>query len=245
MRVLRAENIGKKLSRQGRDRPLRLRELLTRATAADRASQEFWAVRDVSLELRPGEMLGVIGRNGAGKSTLLRLLGGVLEPTQGTVHRSGRTEAFFDFTAGLRSDLTCRDNIVIGLIIGGCRRKEAVSLVDRVLDFAGLIDYRNSPARVLSSGMRLRLGFAIVTERRPELLLLDEVVAVGDAVFQKKSYARINDYRRAGTAAVLVSHNMQLIRSHCERAIWLDNGRVARYGPVDDVTKAYVDNTVK
>lgn len=245
MRVLRAENLGKQLSRQGHDRPLRLRELLTRAAAADRAARRFWALRGVSMELFSGEMLGVIGRNGAGKSTLLRLLGGVLEPTEGSVFRRGRAEAFFDFTAGLRSDLTCHDNIVIGLIIGGCRRKEAISLIDRILEFAGLVEYRNSPVRVLSTGMRLRLGFAVVTERRPELLLLDEVIAVGDEAFQKKSYARINDYRRAGTAAVLVSHDMHLIRSHCERAIWIDEGRVARYGSVNEVADAYIADTVK
>ena len=245
MQILRAENLGKQLCRQGHDRPMRLRELLTRAAAADRAARRFWAVRGVSLELAPGEMLGVVGRNGAGKSTLLRLLGGVLEPTEGTVHRNGRTEAFFDFTAGLRADLTCRDNIVIGLIISGCRRKEAVSLIDRILEFAGLTEFRESPVRVLSTGMRLRLGFAIVTERRPELLLLDEVIAVGDAAFQKKSYARINNYRRAGTAAVLVSHNMQLIRSHCERAIWLNEGQVAGYGSVDEVAKAYIGDTAE
>ncbi|MBT8102589.1 MAG: ATP-binding cassette domain-containing protein [Gammaproteobacteria bacterium] len=187
-------------------------------------------------------MLGIIGGNGAGKSTLLRLCGGVLRPTEGVVQRTGRAEAFFDFTAGLQPDLTCQDNVILGLIISGHSVREARSLVQEVLEFAGIWDNRLNPVRVLSTGMKLRLGFAIATQQRPDLLLLDEVVSVGDADFQERSSDRTAAFLRAGTAAVLVSHDMQQVQSLCQRAIWIHHGQSASYGSADVVTKAYIES---
>lgn len=242
MTVLSLKDVGKQLSRPSSDRPRRLRELVSRARVLSHETETFWAVRNISLNVRPGEMLGVIGGNGAGKSTLLRLCGGVLRPTEGVVQRTGRAEAFFDFTAGLQPDLTCTDNVILGLIVSGSSLREARSLVHEVLDFAGIWENRLNPVRVLSTGMRLRLGFAIATQQRPDLLLLDEVVSVGDAEFQERSADRTAAFQKAGTAAVLVSHDMRLVQSYCERAIWLDHGRAARYGSADVVTQAYVDS---
>lgn len=241
MSVLQLQNAGKQLQRPSRHRPRRLRELVSRSRMLRQATESFWAVRHVSLSVRPGEMLGVIGGNGAGKSTLLRLCGGVLRPTEGEVRRAGRAEAFFDFTAGLQPDLTCADNIVLGLIISGCRAREARSKIDEVLEFAGLRDNRNVPVRALSTGMKLRLGYATSTLHRPDLLLLDEVVSVGDAEFQARSSERTAAFRKAGTAAVLVSHDMHLVGSLCERAIWLQRGQAAAYGPAEEIAAAYLD----
>jgi len=238
--VLRLDKVGKQLQRHGSDRPRRLRELVSRAGGVDQAGETFWAVRSVSLEVRPGEMLGIIGGNGAGKSTLLRLCGGVIRTTEGVVQRTGRAEAFFDYTAGLQPDLTCQDNTILGLVISGYGRREAKSLLHEVLEFADLLEQRHSPVRVLSTGMKLRLGFAIATQRRPDLLLLDEVVSVGDAAFQERSSGRISAFRKAGMAAVLVSHDMDLIARMCERAVWLKHGQVAEYGESSRITEAYL-----
>lgn len=242
MTALRLNDVGKQLKRPSSDRPKRLRELVSRSRVLGHATEAFWAVRNISLNVRPGEMLGVIGGNGAGKSTLLRLCGGVLRPTEGKVSRTGRAEAFFDFTAGLQPDLTCTDNTILGLIISGHSLREAKLLVQEVLEYAGVWDNRLNPVRVLSTGMKLRLGFAIATQKRPDLLLLDEVVSVGDAEYQERSAGRTAAFLKAGTAAVLVSHDMQLIQSLCERAIWLDHGQAARFGSADEVIQAYLDS---
>lgn len=242
MTALSLSDVGKQLNQPSSDRPKRLRELVSRARVVGRGTEAFWAVRNISLNVRRGEMLGVIGGNGAGKSTLLRLCGGVLRPTEGEVRRTGRAEAFFDFTAGLQPDLTCTDNAILGLIISGHSLRKAKSLVQEVLEYAGVWDNRLNPVRVLSTGMKLRLGFAIATQKRPDLLLLDEVVSVGDAEYQERSADRTAAFLKAGTAAVLVSHDMQLIQSLCERVIWLDHGKAAGYGPALEVTRAYLDS---
>jgi len=203
------------------------------------ADEEFWALRDVSFEVQPGEAIGVIGPNGAGKSTVLKLLSRILKPTIGVARTHGRVGALIEISAGFHPDLTGRENLFLQGAILGMSRAEVARKLDEIVDFSGIRDFIDTPVKRYSSGMNARLGFAIAAHVDPEVLLIDEVLAVGDFTFQQKCYARLAEFRRSGAAIVFVSHNMQAIVSLCDKAVLLRPGRGPVVGSVGEVAALY------
>lgn len=204
------------------------------------AAEEFWALKDVSFEVRPGETLGIIGRNGAGKSTTLKLLTRILKPTRGrsTVH--GRVGALIELAAGFHPDLTGRENIFLQGAIMGMRRQEIERHFDEIVDFSGIGEFIDTQVKRYSSGMQARLGFSVAAHLEPDVLLIDEVLAVGDLSFQQKCYERLRMFRRSGVAIAFVSHNMQAISMLCDRVLYLQPGNQPKTGSVGDMVTAYV-----
>jgi ABC-type polysaccharide/polyol phosphate transport system ATPase subunit len=197
------------------------------------------ALNDVSLEVRDGERIGLIGRNGAGKTTLLRVLAGVYPPTSGAVQVIGRVSPMFDISLGMSPDSTGMENIRVCGTLWGLSRAEIAAGIDDIAEFTELGDYLKIPVRTYSAGMLLRLSFAIATLRQPEILLLDEIIGVGDASFQAKAKARLEKIVNRAQILVVSSHSDTIIRDLCEKVIWLDKGSIAAYGAVDEVLAAY------
>lgn len=200
---------------------------------------EFWALQDVDLEVYKGEVLGIIGRNGAGKSTLLKVVSRVLRPTRGRVWVKGRIAPLLELSAGFHPELTGRENILLNGALLGFLRKEMEEKFDQIVDFAELWDFIDAPLRTYSSGMTARLGFAIATDVRPDILIVDEVLAVGDEAFRQKSEARMKGFQTRGTTILFVSHTAAAIKEMCQRAVWLDKGMVRMVGEVGNVLEAY------
>jgi len=200
---------------------------------------DLWALSGVSLEVRPGEILGIVGRNGAGKTTLLKTIARVLHPTSGRVVVWGRLAALLDLGAGFHAELTGRENVYLFGTLLGHTRSEIDAVFDDVVAFAEMESFIDAPLRTYSTGMVARLGFAVATCRFAEVLLVDEVLAVGDARFQEKCLRRMEDYRRQGAAMAFVSHSADAVRQVCHRAAWLEHGRLAAVGSVDEVLGAY------
>lgn len=203
---------------------------------------DFWALRDVSLEVHPGEVVGIVGRNGAGKSTLLKVVSRVLRPTRGRVRVTGRVAPLLELGAGFHPELTGRENVFLNGTLLGRSRKEIQARCEDIVGFAELSEFIDAPLRTYSSGMVTRLGFAVATAWEPEILILDEVLAAGDEAFQRKCRLRMKDFVGNGTTVLLVSHATATIRSMCQRAIWLDQGVVRAVGPAAAVTDAYQDS---
>jgi ABC-type polysaccharide/polyol phosphate transport system ATPase subunit len=206
---------------------------------------EFWALRDVSFELKKGECLGIIGENGSGKSTLLRLINGIFPPTVGRIITRGRIGALIAVGAGFHPQMTGRENIFLNGSILGMDKQEIKGKFDEIVDFADLGDFIDSPVSTYSSGMYIRLGFSIAIHSSPEIILADEVLAVGDLSFALKSYRKISQFRQSGGTILLVSHNLQLIRNSCQEAIWLENGTVRDEGNVNEVCDEYEKNVMR
>ena len=200
---------------------------------------EFWALRNVTLEVRRGETLGIIGRNGAGKSTLLKVVARVLRPTKGRVRVRGRVAPLLELGAGFDSELTGRDNVFLNGTILGHSAADIERRFDRIVDFAGVRDFIDLPLRTYSTGMATRLGFAIATDVQPEVLLLDEVLSVGDAEFQVKSAGRMQELRQQGDAILMVSHGLESVRRLCHRVAWLERGELRALGAPDEVIAEY------
>jgi len=205
-------------------------------------ADEFWVLRDVSFEVRPGQALGIIGPNGAGKSTALKLLTRILKPTRGTATLTGRVGALIELAAGFHPDLTGRENIFLQGAIMGMKREEIRRRFDEIVDFAGIPDFIDTPVKRYSSGMNARLGFAIAAHVDPEVLLIDEVLAVGDFSFQQKCYGRLERFRRDGIPIAFVSHNMQAISALCDRVMLLRPGQDPIVGDVASVLADYVSS---
>jgi lipopolysaccharide transport system ATP-binding protein len=203
-------------------------------------SEEFWALKDVSFEVRPGETLGIIGRNGAGKSTTLKLLTRILKPTRGRSIVRGRVGALIELAAGFHPDLTGRENVYLQGAIMGMRRREIERRFTEIVDFAGIGEFIDTQVKRYSSGMQARLGFSVAAHLDPEVLLIDEVLAVGDLSFQQKCYERLQEFRRSGVAIAFVSHNMQAISMLSDRVLYLQPGGPPRTGSVGDMVTAYV-----
>jgi lipopolysaccharide transport system ATP-binding protein len=203
-------------------------------------SERFWGLRDVSFRVAPGQMVGVVGRNGAGKSTLLRLIGGVGRPDQGNVKVKGRVGALLTLGAGFHPDLTGRENLFINGVIGGLTRREVEARLDSIIAFSELEDYIDSPLRAYSTGMQMRLAFSIAIHAQPDILLIDEMLAVGDLSFQRKCIERIAQLKSEGCAIVLVSHEAGMIQDLCDEALWLRAGQLAAHGPAEIVVDKYI-----
>jgi lipopolysaccharide transport system ATP-binding protein len=200
---------------------------------------DFWALRDVSFEVHRGEALGIIGQNGAGKSTILKLLYNITTPSKGRIFISGRLAALIEVASGFHPDLTGRENVYLNGSLLGMKRSEITRKLDSIVDFAGVAAFIDTPVKRYSSGMYLRLGFAIAAHLDPDILLLDEVLAVGDAEFQSKCIERVNQLRRAGTTIVFVSHNLGAVESLCDRVLLLRRGEIMCSGPPRYVISEY------
>lgn len=201
--------------------------------------KEFWALKDVSFRVGRGEALGIVGPNGSGKSTTLKILSGILRPTSGTMRVNGRISALIEVGAGFHPDLTGRENIFLNGAILGMRRPEIQKKMDTIIDFAGIPTFIDTPVKRYSSGMYARLGFAIAAHVEPEILLVDEVLSVGDYTFQGRCIQKMNEILKNGTTVIFVSHNMESVLSLCSRAILLVNGQVMREGEPTEVIAEY------
>ncbi|MGE5249910.1 MAG: ABC transporter ATP-binding protein [Bacteroidota bacterium] len=201
--------------------------------------REFLALDHVNLSAQSGEILGLIGRNGAGKSTLLKVVSRVLAPTAGRVRIWGRVTPLLELGAGFHPELTGRENVLLNGTLLGHARRDIESSMDAILDFAEVGSFIDAPLRTYSSGMVARLGFAVATCWQPEILIVDEVLAVGDEAFQLKCQARMEHFRATGTTTILVTHNMNTVLSMCSRAAWLDHGRLRSVGPAGQVVEEY------
>ncbi len=206
------------------------------------AERELWALRNVSFSVQPGERVGVIGRNGAGKSTLLKLLSRVTAPTEGRAEIRGRTAALLEVGTGFHPELTGRDNIVLNAAILGMNRREIVSRTDEIVEFAGVERFLDTPVKRYSSGMYLRLAFAVAAHLDPDILLIDEVLAVGDAEFQKKCLGRMEEIGKTGRTVVFVSHSMPAVLRLCDRVVLFDRGGVIADGSPQQVVRTYLDS---
>jgi lipopolysaccharide transport system ATP-binding protein len=237
--VIRVENLGKKYPLIGSEQETRynptLREILTegmqqlfrRGNGRKRFSDELWALRDVSFEVKQGEVIGIIGRNGAGKSTLLKILSRITEPTTGKVHIKGRVGSLLEVGTGFHPELSARENIYLNGAILGMSRAEIQRKFDEIVDFAEVHRFLDTPVKRFSSGMYVRLAFAVAANLEPEILVVDEVLAVGDAEFQKKCLGKMNEVsQREGRTVLLVSHQMNAIERLCSRALLIDKGRL-------------------
>ncbi len=200
---------------------------------------DFWALRDVSFDVPRGETMGIIGHNGAGKSTLMKLLSGITAPTEGEIRIRGRLAALIELGSGFHPELTGRENVFMSASILGMRRREIQAKFDRIVEFAGIGEFIDVPVKWYSSGMYVRLGFAIAAHIDVDILLVDEVLAVGDAAFQTKCFARIGELKRLGTTILMITHDLGAIERLASRAALLDHGAVKTIGPARDVVAAY------
>ena len=207
--------------------------------------EEFWALRDVTFNIERGTTFGLIGQNGSGKSTLLKVLAGIYRPTSGTVAAKGRISALLELGAGFHGELTGRENIHLNGAILGLSRKQIEASMDQIIDFAGIADFIDSPVKIYSSGMYVRLGFSIAVTVDPEILIVDEIIAVGDEEFQRKCFDHLFELRRQGTTIVLVSHSLGVVADLCDNALWLDHGKTRALGEVRDVVDEYLQDVNK
>lgn len=212
-----------------------LKEYVMRRLKGDYHVNEFWADRDVSFELEKGDMLGIIGSNGAGKSTLLKVISGIMEPTEGWVRREGTVAALLELASGFDGDLTVRENTYLRGAMLGYTRKFMDETYDEIIAFAELADFQDRPFKQLSSGMKSRLAFSIASLVQPDILILDEVLSVGDGAFRRKSEQKMKEIITGGATTILVSHSLDQVRKLCSKILWLDRGQQMQFG--DDVQK--------
>jgi lipopolysaccharide transport system ATP-binding protein len=224
--------------------PSLVRGALRRGPRPELAAREFWALHDVSFAVERGKAFGVVGANGAGKSTLFKLLAGILRPTRGAVAIDGRLSALIEVSAGFHPDLTGRENVFLYGTILGMTRQEIRRRFDEIVAFSGLEEFIDTPVKRYSSGMFARLGFSVAAHVDPEVLLVDEVLSVGDFVFQRRCMDRMREVMRQGTTVLLVSHNLRAVTDLCGRALLLDHGRVAAEGEAQHVVQTYLGNAL-
>jgi len=203
--------------------------------------QELWALHDIHLRVRPGESIGFIGSNGAGKSTLLKMISGISSPTSGRIAVRGRISALMELGAGFHDDFTGRENIYMNCSILGMNRSQINRKIDEIIAFSELGEFIDRPIKIYSTGMFMRLGFSVAINTEPDILLIDEILAVGDEYFQTKCYDKIKEFRRQGKTVIFVSHSTNTVRGLCERAVWLEGGRIRADGDSVEVTDLYLN----
>jgi len=234
--VISVKDLGKRYQRFANPRD-RLLQFLRRDDS--RHSNEFWALQNVNLDVMPGEVIGIVGRNGSGKSTLLQLVCGTLTPTAGEVSVQGRIAALLELGAGFNPEFTGRENILMSAAIMGLTHAEISSRFDEIVEFSGIGEFIDQPVKTYSSGMYVRLAFSVAISVTPDILVIDEALSVGDGAFARKSFDRIMALREAGKTILFCSHSMYQIDALCQRAIWLNRGRVQMLGSAAEVTSAY------
>jgi len=227
------------------ERIMTFKEYMIRRFQGKIKNRDFWALQNLDLTIYRGEVFGLIGPNGAGKSTLLKLIARVLRPTNGRVWVRGNVAPLLETGAGFHPELTGRENIYLNGAMLGYSHQEMQEKFDRIVSFAELHEFIDLPMRTYSSGMWARLGFAAATDVQPDILIVDEVLAVGDESFQRKSYARIMQFRDQGATILLVSHNMSTVESMCHRAAWLDHGQLKAVGKSEEVIQYYLQDQQK
>lgn len=216
-----------------------LREFVPALFKGRAFTEPFYALREVNFQIRRAETVGILGRNGSGKSTALKLIAGVSAPSIGDVYVAGRVSPLIELGAGFHPDLTGRENVHMNASILGLNGKQIRERFDSIVDFAELWEFIDTPVKRYSSGMYIRLAFAVAVHAEPEILLVDEVLSVGDAFFQEKCIDKMHEFQRNGTTIVVVSHSLDLLSTFCERVIWLDHGRLMADGPAQEVVRQY------
>jgi lipopolysaccharide transport system ATP-binding protein len=222
-----------------REKPSSLKERFTRLKGS--VHEDYWALRNVSLEVPRGTTYGLIGHNGSGKSTLLRLMAGIHRPTSGRIDVDGRVSALLELGAGFHPELTGRENIYLNGSILGLGRREINGKIDDIIEFAGIDEFIDSPVKIYSSGMFVRLGFSVAVHVEPDILIVDEVIAVGDEDFQRRCFDHLYRLRNSGATIIMVTHSLNLVQSMCDRAAWLDHGGLRAVGSAPDVVHKYLD----
>ena len=254
--VIRVENLSKKyiIGHQKQERYTSFRDVLSngakslwqgltsdRKANSDDLSEEFWALKDVSFEIKQGDRVGIIGRNGAGKSTLLKILSRITEPTSGKISIKGRVASLLEVGTGFHPELTGRENIYLNGAILGMDRSEIKKKFDEIVAFAEVEKFLDTPVKRYSSGMYVRLAFAVAAHLEPEILIVDEVLAVGDAQFQKKCLGKMEDVGKEGRTLLFVSHQMAALQNLCQRSIWLDQGQALSDDTTQEVVSKYIN----
>jgi ABC-2 type transport system ATP-binding protein len=225
-----------------RERISTFKEYLIRTIQGKVDYQIFWALENVSLKIEAGEIFGLVGANGAGKSTLLKVIARVLRPTTGRVVIRGNVAPLLELGAGFHPELTGRENVYLYGALLGFNRRQMNEKFDQIVEFSELDQFIDAPIRTYSSGMTARLGFSVATAHDPAILIVDEILSVGDEAFQQKSSAKIEEFRKRGTTILLVSHNTNAITSMCRRAAWLEHGKLRQVGRPDEIIQAYREN---
>ena len=243
--IISAVNIGKNFARRKHHNVSRnlndiVRNIMCLPAHFDRDDDEFWAVEDISLDIHPGDAIGIIGRNGSGKTTLMRMLSGLLAPTKGSVVINGEVQALINLGAGFNQRLSGRENIINGIALRGFSPDKNEELLEKIIDFSEIGSFLESPVATYSSGMKARLGFAQCIFLEPDLIVIDEALSVGDLAFQNKCKLQLQAMKQSGVAMLLVSHSMTSIRQFCDRAIWMHEGDMRSDGPVEDVVNDYM-----
>ncbi|MBO5140769.1 MAG: ABC transporter ATP-binding protein [Peptococcaceae bacterium] len=218
-----------------------IKEYFVRLVKGQLLFEEFWALKDVSLNIEKGDAVGIVGLNGSGKSTLLKIIAGVMKPTKGTAKVHGTVAPMIELGAGFDMDLSARENIYLNGAVLGYSRAEMDAKAESILDFAELWDFVDVPLKNYSSGMVARLGFSIATAHTPDVLIVDEVLGVGDYKFQQKCEARINEIVESGATVLFVSHSIEQVRKLCKHVLWLEKGTQLMYGDVEEVCNAYME----
>ena len=236
--IIRAENVSM-CFRMDTTRTTNLKEWFVKWLKREQKYEKFYALKDVSLEVERGEVLGIVGRNGSGKSTLLKVISGIYKPTEGRAVSAGRVAPMLELGSGFDPELTGVENIFLNGAILGFDEKHLKAKYDEILDFSELGEFIYQPLKTYSSGMVMRLAFSVATMVEPEILIVDEILAVGDSAFQRKSFERMMQIIRGGTTVLFVSHNMEQIRELCTKVMWLDRGQVKDIGPMEDVCDRY------
>lgn len=223
----------------GKERVDNFKEYFIKASKGKLMFDEFWALNNISLKLNRGESLGIMGLNGSGKSTLLKIIAGVMKPTKGKVQVYGTIAPLIELGAGFDYDLTARENVFLNGAILGFSKREMQVKFNEIIDFAELHDFVDVPMKNFSSGMAARLGFAIATSTKPEILIADEILSVGDFKFREKCQVRMSDIMKDGTTVILVSHDKGQLEGICEKGIWLEKGNMVMAGSIEEVSKCY------
>ena len=238
MEVLKLENVSIRYM-TGDFKDIGLKEYVVRRLKRNYHVSEFWADRNISFSLEQGDMLGIIGTNGAGKSTLLKAISGIMEPTEGTVERQGSIAALLELASGFDGDLTVRENTYLRGAMLGYTRKFMDKMYDQIIEFSGLEEFQDRQFKHLSSGMKSRLAFSIASLVDPDILILDEVLSVGDGAFKKKSEAKMREIIAGGATTILVSHSLAQVREMCNKVLWLDKGRQIAFGETKEICDRY------
>lgn len=238
--AVRVEDVWKQF-RLYHERNQSLKSTITRGRRS--RFEEFWALQGIDFEIPHGESFGIIGSNGSGKSTLLKCLAGILVPDKGSITHNGRVVALLELGAGFHPELSGRENVYLNAAILGLSRTEIAKTFDAIVEFSGLEQFIDSPVKNFSSGMVVRLGFAVAAHVNPEILVIDEVLAVGDAAFQQRCYERIQEFHREGRTIILVSHGLAQVTQLCGQAAWIEKGRLRRLGPAIEVVSDYTGNS--